>query len=79
MTFCIMTALLFVGLNSILYGASRIHRDRNRLDDAGVDTNHIHYEDTIHSIIQMILEPMALLRGGELLDNLSADLTATFE
>jgi acetyl esterase len=51
----------------------------DRLADAGVDVNHVHYEDAIHGIIQMLVEPMAVSRAHDLVDDVAADLRTTFE
>ncbi|MFC6835364.1 alpha/beta hydrolase [Halomarina ordinaria] len=46
----------------------------DRLADAGVDVNHVHYADAIHGIVQMLVEPMALTRARDLIDDVSDDL-----
>ncbi|SFR68620.1 acetyl esterase [Halogeometricum rufum] len=56
-------------------GAAYAHR----LEEAGVSVNHINYDDAIHGIAQFLVEPMDLTRSRELIDDVAADLTATFE
>lgn len=51
----------------------------NRLGDAGVSVNHINYDDAIHGIAQMLIEPMDLTRSREMMDDVAADLQETFE
>lgn len=50
-----------------------------RLEDAGVDVSHHHYEDAIHGIAQMLVEPMELTRARELITDVADDLEAVFE
>ncbi|QFU84438.1 alpha/beta hydrolase [Natronorubrum aibiense] len=45
-----------------------------RLEDAGVDVTHHHYDDAIHGIVQMLVEPMDLTRGRELIGDVATDL-----
>jgi acetyl esterase len=50
-----------------------------RLRDAGVDINTIHYDDAIHGIVRMVVEPMDLTLANEMIDELAADLKESFE
>ncbi|WP_201289259.1 alpha/beta hydrolase [Halovenus carboxidivorans] len=50
-----------------------------RLRDAGVSVEHHNYEDCIHGIAQMVVEPMDLTRARELLDDTVTDLRRTIE
>lgn len=50
-----------------------------RLEEAGIDVSHYHYDDCIHGISQMLVEPMELTRGRELIDDVAVDLERTFE
>lgn len=50
-----------------------------RLENAGVDVTHHHYDDAIHGIAQMLVEPMDLTRGQELIDEVATDLRTAFE
>ncbi|WP_231189528.1 alpha/beta hydrolase [Haladaptatus sp. DYF46] len=45
-----------------------------QLEAAGVDVNHIHYEDAIHGIAQLLVEPMALTRARDLINDVGEDL-----
>lgn len=51
----------------------------DRLEDAGVDVSHHHYEDAIHGIVNMLVEPMDLTRAHDLIDDVTDDLNAAFE
>jgi acetyl esterase len=50
-----------------------------RLEEAGVDVNHINYDDAIHGIAQFLVEPMNLTRSRELVGDVAADLRSAFE
>jgi len=56
-------------------GAAYAHR----LSKAGVEVNYINYDDAIHGIVQMVVEPMILTRAVELIDDVSTDLSDAFE
>lgn len=49
-----------------------------RLGEAGVSIEHYNYDDCIHGIAQMVVEPMDLTRARELLDDVADDIRATF-
>lgn len=49
------------------------------LRDAGIDVNHLRYDDCIHGAIQLIVDPMKVTRGGEMIDDVAADLTVDQE
>jgi len=51
----------------------------DRLDEAGVEVNHIHYDDAIHGIANLLIEPMNLTRARDLINDIGGDLKATFE
>lgn len=44
------------------------------LANAGVDVNHIHYEDAIHGIVQLLVEPADLTRARDLIGDVGEDL-----
>lgn len=50
-----------------------------RLENAGIDVTHYHYDDAIHGIAQMLVEPMDLTRGRELIDDVATDLQRVFD
>ncbi|MFC6719857.1 alpha/beta hydrolase [Natrialbaceae archaeon GCM10025810] len=47
-----------------------------KLEEAGVDVNHIKYDDCIHGAIQMLVEPLKLTRAEEMIEDVAADLAA---
>ncbi|MFC6719789.1 alpha/beta hydrolase [Natrialbaceae archaeon GCM10025810] len=49
-----------------------------RLEEADVDVSHHHYDDAIHGIAQMLVDPMDLTRGRELISDIATDLQQTF-
>ncbi|WP_435158234.1 alpha/beta hydrolase [Haladaptatus sp. DFWS20] len=49
------------------------------LTNADVDVNHIHYDDGIHGLIQLLVEPMDLTPARELIAEISDDLITTFD
>ncbi len=51
----------------------------SQLEAAGVDVNHINYDDAIHGIAQFLIEPMNLTRSRDLIDDVATDLRSTFE
>lgn len=50
-----------------------------RLREAGISVEHHNYDDCIHGIAQMVVEPMDLSRARELLNDAAADLRTTIE
>lgn len=50
-----------------------------RLDEAGVSVNHVHYDDAIHGIAQMLVEPMELTLARGLIDDVNENLRSAFE
>lgn len=46
----------------------------DRLEDAGVDVTHHHYDDVIHAFLQMALEPFGFDPSQEALDDVTSDL-----
>lgn len=50
----------------------------DRLREAGVDVNHVNYDDAIHGIVQMLAEP-DLTRARDLISDVSEDLRSAFE
>ncbi|MFT4947287.1 MAG: acetyl esterase [Natronomonas sp.] len=50
-----------------------------RLEEAGVSVDHHNYDDCIHGIAQMVVDPMNLTRARELLGDVATDLRATIE
>jgi acetyl esterase len=50
-----------------------------RLEDEGVDVTHHHYEDAIHGIVNMLVEPMDLTPSRNLIGDITDDLGAAFE
>lgn len=50
-----------------------------RLSDAGISVDHHNYDDCIHGIAQMVVDPMNLSRAQELLGDVAADLRTTVE
>jgi len=51
----------------------------DRLRDAGISVDHRNYDDCIHGIAQMVVEPMDLTRARELLDDVVTDLRGTID
>lgn len=49
------------------------------LEDAGVSVNHLNYDDCIHGIAQMVVDPMNLTRARELLSDVAEDIKAASE
>jgi acetyl esterase len=47
------------------------------LEEAGVDTNHIHYEDAIHGIAQLLVDPMELTRARDLISDVGEEMKTT--
>ena len=45
-----------------------------RLEDAGVDVTHRHYDDAIHAFVQMATDPFGFERSGEAFDDVCGDL-----
>jgi len=46
------------------------------LDDAGVATTHRHYDDLIHGVMSMVVDPLDVPSGHEVLADFAADLRA---
>lgn len=44
------------------------------LDDAGVEVTHRHYEDLIHGVVNMVVDPIDVPSGHEVLADIGADL-----
>lgn len=44
------------------------------VEEGGNDVNHIHYDDAIHGIAQMVIPPMAIERGADIIADAAADL-----
>jgi len=51
----------------------------NRLEEADIEVDHLHYDDATHGIVQMVTEPMDLTLGNELIDDAGESLSAVFE
>jgi len=51
----------------------------SRLAEDGVTVNHVHYPDAIHGIAQMLVEPVAVDRARDLVDDVGGDLAAAFD
>lgn len=49
------------------------------LDRAGVSVNHLNYDDCIHGIAQLLVDPMNLSRSRELMSDVAEDMRATYE
>jgi acetyl esterase len=49
------------------------------LEDDGVSVNHINYDDCIHGIAQMLVDPMDLSRSRELMNDVAEDIRAVHE
>lgn len=49
------------------------------LEDGGVSVNHINYDDCIHGIAQMLVDPMDLSRSRELMSDIAEDIRAVHE
>ena len=45
-----------------------------RLEDAGVDVTHHHYDDAIHAFVQLAADPFGFERSREAFDDVSGDL-----
>ena len=49
-----------------------------KLAAAGVEVNHIHYDDAIHGLIQLLVDPMDLTSARDLIADVGDDLQQTF-